>query len=650
MRPAALSACLTLLATTSSTWANVFTVRNADDSGQYSLRWAVSRANRNSGMDLIRFAPEMAGARIRLQTPLPNLTDNGTILSGRLDGDAAPDVALDGRDLTSGSGLVIEGDRCTVEGLAIYGFPTVGLSLIEARECLIQGCHFGVNPQGTRRIPNRSGDIVLHRADDNVIGGSGLAARNIIAGGSRRSQSSGIDIWESRDNRITGNYIGLTRGGSAALASDANGIGITLTGTPSRMCRYNVIGGADPGERNVIGGLRCGMRLYNASQNHIRGNIFGLAADGNTLVPFEESCMLVALGSKRNLIGGARPERNVFAGATFGIAFEDAATAANRVRSNYFGLNADGTGQRRLLVGVYDDFSGGQDIGGGISPFGNYFATMGEGEQASIAIPKAGSGAIVRHNRFGVQPDGRDVGTPTDLAIVVAGGELDILDNTIAGAGIAIVVSGHNEPQEVRIFRNTIRGCEMGVLAFAGGRCFLGNLGNAATWDDGGNVFAPSNTWHICNQTSNPIRAEGCDFGTTSRSQINAKIFDRRDEPLAGRVDFVPLMGGVIPTDATEGVLALSAASAAPTANGAHVTFSLSARARVQARVLNIAGRPVRTLCRAGSCNGGQNALLWNALGDNGLPVPGGTYVVELIARTEDGQQAKAIAQVTLRR
>jgi hypothetical protein len=339
----------------------------------------------------------------------------------------------------------------------------------------------------------------------------------------------------------------------------------------------------------------------------------------------------------------------VFAGATFGITFEDSTTAGNRVRSNYFGLNVDGTRQRRLLVGVYDSYSGGQEIGGGISPFGNYFATVGEGEEASIAVPKGGCGAIVRHNRFGLRPDGREVGTPTGLAVIVGGGDLHILDNTIAQAGIGIVISGYHDPREIRIFRNTIRGCEIGVLAFAGGQCLLGNLGNDATWDDGGNVFASSNTWHIYNQTHNLIKAEGCDFGTTSKSEINAKIWDRRDDGNCGRVDFVPLMGGVIPTGRTASGLTLTA-SAAPTPGGAQVAFSLSVAAQVEARVLNMAGRPVRTLCWTHECNAGRNTLLWNASADDGLPVPNGTYLVEVVARGSEGQQARAVPPVSIRR
>ena len=98
------------------------------------------------------------------------------------------------------------------------------------------------------------------------------------------------------------------------------------------------------------------------------------------------------------------------------------------------------------------------------------------------------------------------------------------------------------------------------------------------------------------------------------------------------------------------GTLAVTSLSAAPTAAGAQVTFSLSAQAQVQARVLNIAGRPVKTICTARACEAGPNTLLWNAQSDAGLAVPSGTYVVEVVARAADGPQARGLARVVLRR
>ena len=90
--------------------------------------------------------------------------------------------------------------------------------------------------------------------------------------------------------------------------------------------------------------------------------------------------------------------------------------------------------------------------------------------------------------------------------------------------------------------------------------------------------------------------------------------------------------------------------SAVPTRAGAQITFVVSSAAQVRTRVLNIAGRPVRTVCSARDCEAGTNTLVWNAHSDSGLPVPNGTYVVELAAKSPDGTQAKALTQVRINR
>jgi hypothetical protein len=94
--------------------------------------------------------------------------------------------------------------------------------------------------------------------------------------------------------------------------------------------------------------------------------------------------------------------------------------------------------------------------------------------------------------------------------------------------------------------------------------------------------------------------------------------------------------------------VALTSLAAVPTNAGTQITFSLSAAAQVQARILNIAGRPVKTLCHAKDCEAGTSTLLWNAHSDSGLAVPNGTYLVEVSARTGDGKQARGLTQVRL--
>ncbi len=86
------------------------------------------------------------------------------------------------------------------------------------------------------------------------------------------------------------------------------------------------------------------------------------------------------------------------------------------------------------------------------------------------------------------------------------------------------------------------------------------------------------------------------------------------------------------------------------TATGAQVTFSLSAAATVDARIMNIAGRPVKTICRGMDGDAGTNTLLWNKQADSGLRVPHGVYLVEVTARSQTGGQSRALTTVRIDR
>lgn len=99
----------------------------------------------------------------------------------------------------------------------------------------------------------------------------------------------------------------------------------------------------------------------------------------------------------------------------------------------------------------------------------------------------------------------------------------------------------------------------------------------------------------------------------------------------------------------TSGAL-ISSLSAGTSALGAQIAVSLASAAKVDARVINIAGRPVKTICRAMDCEAGANTLLWNAQSDTGLPVPGGVYLIEVVAKAPDGPQMRGLAQVRIDR
>jgi hypothetical protein len=102
--------------------------------------------------------------------------------------------------------------------------------------------------------------------------------------------------------------------------------------------------------------------------------------------------------------------------------------------------------------------------------------------------------------------------------------------------------------------------------------------------------------------------------------------------------------------DKTSGAAAVSSLSAVPTRAGAQIVFALGAPSQVSVTVLNLAGRPVRTLCDAKAFGAGMNTLAWNAQADNGLRVPNGTYLIRLTANSPDGTTSRAISPVRLSR
>ncbi|MGC9318726.1 MAG: FlgD immunoglobulin-like domain containing protein [Armatimonadota bacterium] len=99
-----------------------------------------------------------------------------------------------------------------------------------------------------------------------------------------------------------------------------------------------------------------------------------------------------------------------------------------------------------------------------------------------------------------------------------------------------------------------------------------------------------------------------------------------------------------------DGPLMVSAMSAMQTAGStAQIVFSLSVPADVEVSVLNIAGRPIRTL-GGGLQAPGQTTLSWNLRDNGGRLVPGGLYLVRLRARDDSGRQTQALRPLQVAR
>lgn len=96
--------------------------------------------------------------------------------------------------------------------------------------------------------------------------------------------------------------------------------------------------------------------------------------------------------------------------------------------------------------------------------------------------------------------------------------------------------------------------------------------------------------------------------------------------------------------------LTVSAASARQTGAGAVVTYSLSKPASVEVSVMNISGRPIRTLASSGVAPSGASQMVWNLQAANGTKVPSGRYLVKITAQSEDGQSTQTLVTLQVAR
>ena len=135
----------------------------------------------------------------------------------------------------------------------------------------MQGNFIGTNAAGTAAIQNfGEGAITIDTAADNLVGGTTVAARNLISG----NFGSGVFVHAPSDsarpvrNRIQGNFIGTKIDGTTALGNGLAGVYLATS-------RNNDVGGSDPGAGNTIQfnkGNGVNVNLDAGPANSILGN------------------------------------------------------------------------------------------------------------------------------------------------------------------------------------------------------------------------------------------------------------------------------------------------------------------------------------------------------------------------------------------
>ncbi|MBX7221352.1 MAG: fibronectin type III domain-containing protein [Blastocatellia bacterium] len=369
------------------------------------------------------------GVDISGNNPLPNQGSGVVVISG------STPVGINNKigDTVVGSTNVLSGNGD--DGIEITGSLT--------QSVLVQGNRIGTVAAGNTDAPNAAVGVELFGGtQNNLIGGTSAAARNIISGNVR----DGVSIFNplTNSNLIQGNYIGTTALADEPLGNGFYGVSI-FNGSPQN----NVIGGAVAGAGNLISGnFLSGVGLFDgATSNFVFGNLIGTDPAGTASLP-NMAHGVYSQATAFNKVGGNVPQvRNIISGNQLSGVFTSGSTASGLlIEGNYIGTDITG------MVALPNDIDGitvesgasNVTIGGGTG-LGNLISGN---TRHGIFFDGAGANGQVFGNRIGVDA--------TNNVALGNGGS-----GVLAQSSAAITVGGTGAGQGNQISGNIQAGIEL---------------------------------------------------------------------------------------------------------------------------------------------------------------------------------------------
>jgi CSLREA domain-containing protein len=238
-----------------------------------TLRAAIQEANDTPGADAIHF--NIFGSGLKTISPnsfLPPITEavsidgytqpgaeENTLAQGD---DAVLKIELNGSNAGEFKcGLTINASNVVVRGLVINRFSSCGV-FITGDGNKVEGNFLGTDPSGTQALGGSYGVYVNDGSDDNTIGGSTPAARNVISG----NDHEGVYIDSiGEGNKVQGNYIGTTKNGTGALGNSDNGVLILYASN-------NTVGGVASAANTIAFNGEDGVYIEAAAQDPDNAN------------------------------------------------------------------------------------------------------------------------------------------------------------------------------------------------------------------------------------------------------------------------------------------------------------------------------------------------------------------------------------------
>jgi parallel beta-helix repeat protein len=402
---------------------NFDTVVNTNDSGQGSLRQAITNANTLGGdaslaqsgrgaaienlVFMVSNGTTAAGLRstnnyfsggvatIAPASALPTLSTSMVIDAQTQPGwTANPVLELNGTSM-GGVCLTLSAGSVTLRGWVVNRCPGDAVNITGGSAHVLQGNWIGLNNTGTAASAasaSTSKGIALASTGGVLIGGTGASQRNVISG----NTYAGIYIGGSTTTlSVTGNYIGTNAAGTAAVANAVGGIrwASGVSGTSGIA-----VGGTAAGQGNVISGnTGIGVRVTEGAPT-ISGNIIGLNAAGTAALPNSANGIELLTNVNGATIGGTTAAaRNVISGnGGAGISATGGTVTNLVVRGNAIGADLAGT----ALVangGNGIDVQVGSTIAIGGTPAGSANVIAGNGGRG-VNVQGSASGISILSN------------------------------------------------------------------------------------------------------------------------------------------------------------------------------------------------------------------------------------------------------------
>ncbi|CAG1769336.1 MAG: hypothetical protein K8F35_08875 [Dokdonella sp.] len=260
--------------------------------------------------------------------------------------------------------------------------------------------------------------IELHGAGSAIglFNGGALQVRGLVING---FTSSNLLINAPSGNLVEGCFIGTDVSGQNAVTANGNSQGIRLRGRAT-------IGGITAAARNVISGNGY-IGVWDESgatttlPSTYQGNVFGLGADGTTMLPGQDYGLFMSGAAEGAQVGGDTiPERNLFGGNEVNAIYlsgnpASANTPLTRIQGNIFGSDWSGTLARpngafpaaanspQATINIFRSGHCAVIVGGDGPGEGNLIAHgAAAGVQVSTCTHAALTGNIFAGNRIGI--------------------------------------------------------------------------------------------------------------------------------------------------------------------------------------------------------------------------------------------------------